>query len=455
MSHLLEHIQFRTAVIASDALSPAAALKRIVSEIEARPSEPRESGRHILRLAVRVTPPSVLDWLEAIPAYPKFSWQSREDGDTLVGAGVAAVFDAADFASVDEFHAAEDDGPFGVGILTSRFDVGAHASATWRDFGACRVYVPRVALVGRDEDWHLLVHVEAGHGPPDWLNHPGVPVSSALPTFEALPSDYASWRAGVERVLSRIRSGDIDKAVLARTEHLVAEAPFSPLAIFRRLSGVHGDAFRFCIQVAPDRAFLGASPERLFERRGSALRSEAVAGTRVRGVSTDADVALATDLETSPKEAREHRFVLAHVAEALDRLCDASRVDPTAVHALVNVQHLRSSVHGRLRAGVGDRDILRALHPTPAVCGHPRRASLDAVRELESFDRGLYAGVVGRLGRDASECAVALRSGLVDGPTLTLFAGAGLVAGSDPRPEWEETTAKLRAIRDVLHAVER
>ena len=113
------------------------------------------------------------------------------------------------------------------------------------------------------------------------------------------------------------------------------------------------------------------------------------------------------------------------------------------------MQHLQTRVHAALRAGVGDAELVAALHPTPAVAGAPVASATEALRALEPFDRGLYAGPVGIVSRDGAEIAVAIRSALVEGDVLTAFAGAGIVDGSDPAEEWRETGHKLLAFEGL------
>ena len=191
-------------------------------------------------------------------------------------------------------------------------------------------------------------------------------------------------------------------------------------------------------------AFLGASPERLFRRDGRSVESEAVAGTRPRGVSSADDEGLRDDLLHSAKDRSEHTYVSKGIGEALAPLCEELEIeDGVSEMKLARGRHLRSRVRGTLRDGVTDAALLDALHPTPAVGGHPRDEALERYRDLEPFDRGWYAGPVGWIGAEASEFAVGIRSGLVRGRTLALFSGAGIVAGSVPDEEWAEIEQKI------------
>ena len=189
---------------------------------------------------------------------------------------------------------------------------------------------------------------------------------------------------------------------------------------------------------------MGATPERLFFRRGREVFSEAVAGTRPRGDTSDSDEAYRTSLLASEKDQREHDFVRQSIREILQTCCNTVAVDEIATEMkLAAGRHLVSRLSGTLREDVSDVDLLRGLHPTPAVGGTPRHLALEAINSLEDFDRGWYAGPIGWIGRDSAEFAVALRCGVLEGDTLSLFSGAGLVRGSDPGDEWLEIEQKI------------
>jgi menaquinone-specific isochorismate synthase len=203
-----------------------------------------------------------------------------------------------------------------------------------------------------------------------------------------------------------------------------------------------------------DRAFLSATPERLLRVEGRRVETEAVAGTRPRASGAATDAGLRDALLASEKDRREHAYVCAAVAAALALLTEELDGDREAsALTLANGLHLYAGLRGTLRPGVSALDVLRALHPTPAVGGTPAEAALAAIRRMEPFDRGLYAGPVGWVGREAAELAVGIRSGLAHGRTLDLFSGAGLVAGSDPAAEWAEVEHKIGDFLRVLGAV--
>jgi menaquinone-specific isochorismate synthase len=260
--------------------------------------------------------------------------------------------------------------------------------------------------------------------------------------------DRASWTAAVGKALAAIRAGRLRKVVLARELTVEAEVPLDRRRVLDFLRRTHPSCFAYA---AGD--FVGASPELLVRRVGDEVSSQPMAGSAPRGVSPADDERLAAGLAGSAKDAEEHRLLVEAVLDALAPVCvEPPTAGVAEVVRLATVSHLATRVSGRLRPPAPSAlELAGLLHPTPAVGGLPRGAALAAIAELEGFDRGLYAGPVGWVdSRGAGEWAVALRGAELDGCRARLWAGAGIVAGSDPAAEWAETEAKLEPVLSAL-----
>jgi menaquinone-specific isochorismate synthase len=256
--------------------------------------------------------------------------------------------------------------------------------------------------------------------------------------------DREGWSRNVERALAAFSEGRLDKVVLARRTVLGFSQEIDPVLLAESLEEATPGCFHFYVEPEAGVAFVCASPERLFRRDGRAMESEAVAGTRPRGASEADDDELRDDLHSSQKDKAEHEYVKAGIREALGPICDELEVESgVSEMKLASRRHMLSRVRGVLREGVADAEVLRALHPTPAVGGYPKEGALEEIRSTEPFDRGWYAGPVGWIGADAAEFAVGIRSGLVRGNRLALFSGAGIVEGSVPDAEWVEIEQKI------------
>ncbi len=267
------------------------------------------------------------------------------------------------------------------------------------------------------------------------------PVTQTSPQRE-----HTQWVHSVESVLGQMRESNLEKVVLARRIELTAEAPIPVWQVMHRLRAAATGCFHFAFGLSAERTFVGASPERLFHLEGREIETDCMAGTAERGADAAADRELADALLASAKDRLEHYYVLEDNLRRLGDLCTAMNADTTPrIVKLSTLQHLATTVRGHLKDGVGVGDILGQLHPTPAVGGTPRAVALAAIRELEPYPRGWYAGPVGWIERDRAEFAVAIRSAILAGASACVFAGAGIVPGSVPEAEWQETQNKAQA----------
>lgn len=264
-----------------------------------------------------------------------------------------------------------------------------------------------------------------------------------------------------EVVQQRILQGELQKVVLARARRFAAPAQgrFDPESTAENLRERERRAISFLIRgpgSSGSGTFVGASPEILARIDGSRLSTVALAGTRQRDADPARDRAFEAELLQSAKDRSEQSIVTSAILESLSPI--ASSVEyPTEpqIERLRSVVHLRTPIAATLRPGTSPLEVARRLHPTPAVAGAPIDEALSAIAEHEALHRGWYAGPVGWLGRGQAAFAVALRSALLLEDQAFAFAGAGIVAGSDPETEWRETALKMGTIERALAARER
>lgn len=261
-----------------------------------------------------------------------------------------------------------------------------------------------------------------------------------------------AYPRAVAQALVEIERGDYRKIVLARAQRLTTGEPFHPLGVLNHLRQRYAGCYSFSSANGRGQSFIGASPERLVRVASGRMHTEALAGSAPRGKSASEDAALARALLQSDKDLREHRLVFESIARRVGDL--GLRLEYSSqprLLGLANVQHLHTPISATLPAGVHILDLVQRLHPTPAVGGTPRQPAVDAIPRLESFARGLYAGPLGWVDhRGGGEFFVGLRSALVDGCKATTYAGAGIVAGSDPQNELAETELKFKALIEAL-----
>lgn len=261
-----------------------------------------------------------------------------------------------------------------------------------------------------------------------------------VPTAITAKGDRAAWARMISAALERIAAGGLSKVVLARRLQVTAQAPFEERRILKVLEARYPACRSFLLRQEDGAAFVGATPETLCRIRGRALETEALAGTG----SGD-------ELLSSHKDLREHAWVVEAIVEALRPITTTIHVETEpGLKRLANVTHLWTPIRAELREGVEAIAAARALHPTPAVGGTPRAEAIAFQREHEGFDRGWYAGAVGARGPGGLELCVGIRSAVVHGSEASVFAGAGIVAGSTADGEWAETERKAQALLGAL-----
>lgn len=395
------------------------------------------------------------DLLALLPSPSSFAWVRGEHG--LVGWGEAARFIAngrerfsrAQRWWSDVVRAADVDDS--VHVPGS----GAVAFASFAfEPGRSVLVVPRF-IVGRSGGRAWLTTIARGEEPmPSLIEALSAPREPHVPSngvvFSEGTRDNKSWQRAVAEAVERINRGELDKVVLARDIVATCTNPIDPRHLMTRLAERYPECWTFLVD-----GLVGATPELLVRRRGDVVTSRVLAGTIRRGASAASDQDLGDALLASDKDQQEHEYAVTSVAQALSAHCtDLDVPDAPRLLRLANVQHLATDVTGRIADEVPVLALAASLHPTAAVCGTPTERAAVLIRALEGMDRSRYAGPVGWIdGRGDGELGIALRCGKVDQDDqrrIRLFAGCGIVAGSDPVSELEETNAKLEPMRWAL-----
>jgi len=275
-------------------------------------------------------------------------------------------------------------------------------------------------------------------------------------------ASFQRFERAARAAVAAIRAGQFSKVVLAHPLDIVASTALNPVDALERLRQHYPDCYYFSIGNGRGSYFLGASPERLASIRESlrgTLRErhlvvDALAGSNQRGRNAVEDACLAQQLLNSEKDRREHQAVSDYLSEQLRALGLQPQLAPRRLRQLANIQHLWTPIAASLPPHVRPLDLVARLHPTPAVAGVPTQTACEQIRQYEDFERGLYAAPLGWLdARGNGEFVVGIRSALLSGARARLYAGAGIVAGSDPERELAEVQLKLQAMLAALGAV--
>jgi isochorismate synthase len=361
------------------------------------------------------------------------------EGVGLAGRGVVARVDARDAPAL----LAEIDRDDEVGLPGS--GPVAFGALPFRPDSPGELVVPAVVVGKAADGTRWITSIDGAEAE----LHPAAPPAARASGFRLRPgADPAAFQSWVVTGRDAVRAGRLDKVVLARDVVVECDDPLDVHAILLRLRAAFGSSYRYSID-----GFVGASPELLVARHGDVVRSHPLAGTAPRTGDPSTDARLAAQLIASTKDQIEHRVVVEVVNDTLLPWCSYLdwEAEPSIV-VVANVQHLGTAVEGRLSRPLPNvLDLVAALQPTPALGGHPRDVALQLIDALESFDRGRYGGPVGWVDAEGNgQWAVGIRCAEIDGRRARLFAGVGVVAGSDPDAELAETQAKLQAMLSAI-----
>lgn len=260
----------------------------------------------------------------------------------------------------------------------------------------------------------------------------------------------ADWQGRVAQAINEINSSALEKVVLARDLKITGHGEIDPRGILEKLSAEYPSTWTYCVD-----GLVGATPELLLRLSRGMVTSRVLAGTISKTGDDEKDLALAASLARSSKDLEEHEYAVRSVADALDPFCASMNVpeSPFVLH-LANVMHLATDVTGALIESKREIDafsILEKLHPSAAVCGTPTKLAAEVISKIEGMSRGRYAGPVGWIdSRGDGELGLALRCGQIDKNIIRIFAGCGIVSGSNPEKELLESSAKFAPMRSAL-----
>ncbi|WP_455813409.1 isochorismate synthase [Pseudomonas graminis] len=389
------------------------------------------------QISVRFAPETdALEWLASQRCWPQFYWQSRSGEETVAACGALERYDSVVGASrrlqtlppgwrVFGANSIDGDSELFLPILLWQQD-GAEQQLTLN-------LVSDTSL--QQEAQRLLL----------WLDNlrPAQP-AAALPHYHYVhhAPDKAGWLRQVNHALAAIAGGELDKVVLARVSDFSLSGPLSAAALLAASQRINPHCYHFMLATEAGQALVGSSPERLYARQGRELKSEALAGTAELDQS---------GLLMDGKNQWENSLVVEDIRQHLAGMVSELEVMPAELLPLRHLQHIRRRIRARLMRA-DDAQCVGRLQPTAAVAGLPRAVAQAFIRQQEPFSRGWYSGSVGYLSQDHSEFAVVLRCAQVSGAQIRLYAGAGIVSGSEPELEWQEIERKAATLGALLTA---
>ena len=330
----------------------------------------------------------------------------------------------------------------------------------WEDFNAGEWFFPKIILIKEGSQHYLVVNSFHYQGFEKYIAHllrlldEDRALKEELQTPQILSSSEVSfeeWSKEIDSALHKITDGTIQKVVLARYAdfHLSQKPKLSGLLY--ELEDNYKECYTFAFRSGGS-VFLGSSPEKLFSIHDGIIETDALAGSFPRGESAELDSSLENNLLNDIKNLEEHKSVVNFLTEKLSRV--ANKIihnGKPMVKKFSNIQHLYTPIKAEIKEGVSAISVIENLHPTPAVCGMPSLVANQMIENLETFERGLYAGALGWVGLDNSaEMFVGIRSAIIKDNFMRAFAGCGIVNGSNSLAEFNETSLKLKPILSLF-----
>ncbi|MBE9048291.1 isochorismate synthase [Pleurocapsales cyanobacterium LEGE 10410] len=259
------------------------------------------------------------------------------------------------------------------------------------------------------------------------------------------------FKSAIVSALDSIAAGELSKIVIAHNTEIRSDTPFKLIESIANLRQLHPDCYIFSTGNGEGQNFIGASPERLVSVQNRQLVTDALAGSAPRGTNNTEDLHLASLLLKNRKEKREHQAVSDFTLARLRSIGLKPQQLPLQLLKLSNIQHLWTPIYAHLPAEIEPLEIVELLHPTPAVAGVSREIACKKIRQYEKFDRSLYAAPLGWVDCEGNcEFVVGIRSASIDGDRARLYAGAGIVSGSNPDREFDEVQLKLQSLLKAL-----
>jgi len=363
-----------------------------------------------------------ITWLNSYDLYPKFFWKAK--GSDCEIATIGSKLEVNDLSQIDDHK-----NPFNV-VLS--FDLDPNKS---------RIWVPSFELHKCFDETFIVSNVDF---PLKKNNDNQVQKSNKVQSLSNRP-DFRDWSSSIIKAKKKMK-----KVVLARRQSILMEGDVCALKVFSKLRKKSKNSFLFFYQPGPKEAFLGSSPETLFVKKDQTIISESIAGTRKRGENDTQDINLKDALLKSEKDLKEFKYVKDYIKSIYEKICvdyEASEIDICKTNW---VQHLYVKFLGRLKKDLGNKELIKLFHPTPAVGGTPKVDALDFIKKVELFERNYYAAPIGRASKSFSEFAVGIRSCHIKENQIDTFAGTGIIDSSNAQDEWLELENKSNWIFEVI-----
>lgn len=410
----------------------------------------------------------------------RFFWTNPSMSMILVGLGKEIELEVDGDHSTHRFQEVEEDwskiiknitgtssNPYGTGPMLFggfSFDPKRQKTDLWNDYPSSKFVLPTILLSIINGECYLTYNLLTDniHNSEDEMSDLTIITDSLMEnhefSFDESPIELVKsevdprrWMDSVDEVAYDIQKGLVEKVVLAREIRLSSNEEIQVEHVLARLKEEQPMSYIFAFE-SGDACFIGASPERLVKKTDDEIKSTCLAGSTARGKTIKEDEKLGTILLNDNKNLIEHNVVVSMIKEEMLDSCESiTATEKPQLLKMRDIQHLYTPIKGKAKEGVTLFSMVKKLHPTPALGGFPKDRALEKIREVELLDRGWYASPIGWIdAKDNGEFAVAIRSGLIKGNEVSLFAGCGIVGDSNSLSEYKETNIKFKPMLSAL-----
>lgn len=342
-----------------------------------------------------------------------------------------------------------------------RFDQEKEISQEWISFNNYFYFIPQILFIDNNKSITISVNIDHSKSISQQIieidkglsftNDTNEMISNPVTSSEELPG-FEAWNKDIVKCLSQINDNILQKAVIARKKIIQFDLELNIKKYFLNITKSNSNSFQALLQVDNNTGFISVTPERLLSIEKNHLITDSIAGTIARSVDKTRDKELEDKLLNSTKDINEQKIVTQQINKKLQEVSETVEIlKDTQILKLKYIQHLHTIFKAKIKKDITISEIIRKLHPTPAVGGGPTKQALQFIRDHEQFDRGFYAAPFGVIGKRKSDIAVGIRSILINKKTAHVYGGAGIVEGSEGKKEWIETQNKMKNYLENYH----
>ncbi|MFC0323574.1 isochorismate synthase MenF [Gallibacterium melopsittaci] len=407
--------------------------------------QPSSQPFGMIQITLNTPKVDFIAWLKAQTLFPQFYFQQRHQRYEVAALG--SLLQIKDFQQLTELKQQYPTFNFIGGL---KFDGELNFLLPQFYFEYCDQKLT-VKLFINHLNWHSQQQQLAQYWTTFLQEKPIQSIQNITPTLIQQSSDQFHWQSLIQQALTAIQQKQFDKVVLAQKVTFSLNNHLNAFDFLAASSVSNQHCYHFLFAETQQSAFLGASPECLYQRIDDHIYSEALAGTAPIGDTKQQQLHYQNWLLNDHKNLEENQFVADDIQQKMSPFCQHIQIEDVQLRILRKVQHLCRPIHTILSSQYRYWEPLLTLHPTAAIAGYPKQAALDFIKRYEPFERDWYAGAIGIISQKFSELCVGLRSAQLNHDKLHLFAGAGIVKESVASEEWQEISKKMSGLLSLFN----